>query len=529
MKSKINLIIFCIYLISTSIYSQFNYSVSIDTFRIPNWPNIHSFTYGIVNESIYMFGGRLDGIHDKNSGFENKFSNDQIYRWNTKTQTITQYSLDSLLPSMIEPLSAANAAFTQVNNQLMIIGGYGQSKTGAYKTYPSLITIDLAKLDQAIASNQNIGTAFKQIIDDTFAVAGGQLEVLDQLYYLTGGHRFEGIYKDSSLVVNQRYTSACRIFNIDFSGDTLSIDFKKEIVDEFNFHRRDFNLSPFIMQDRNEKLMCFAGVFLVNENRPFMNLAAVNYNGYEDIPDFNQRFANYTCPHVGFYSDVKNEMHKVFFGGMAEYYRDTLDQVVRDPFVPFVKSISSISRRSDGTFQETLLKEKMPAYLGTNSEIFLNPQLPYFKNKIINLDSIQKDSTWLGYIFGGIYNPLHEANPFEKNKASLTLANPYIINLQLIKNNSTQVQEPNSSVQQNKFEWILSPNPATNKISIISPNINIETLSIWITNASGKLVHYEKLDHHSTINIASLPAGMYQIYALLNGTAFNSKMFYKID
>lgn len=66
------------------------------------------------------------------------------------------------------------------------------------------------------------------------------------------------------------------------------------------------------MQDRNEKLMCFAGVFLVNENRPFMNLAAVNYNGYEDIPNFNQRFTNYTCPHVGFYSDIKNEMHKVF-------------------------------------------------------------------------------------------------------------------------------------------------------------------------------------------------------------------------
>ena len=111
----------------------------------------------------------------------------------------------------------------------------------------------------------------------------------------------------------------------------------------------------------------------------------------------------------------------------------------------------------------------------------------------------------------------------------MTLANPYIINVQLIKNKSTQVLEPNSSAQQNKFEWILSPNPATNKISIISPNINIESLSIWITNASGKLVHYEKLDHHSTINIASLPAGIYQIYALMNGTAFNSKVFYKID
>lgn len=98
--------------------------------------------------------------------------------------------------------------------------------------------------------------------------------------------------------------------------------------------------------------------------------------------DFNQRFANYNCPHVGFYSDVKMKCIK-FFGGMAEYYRDSLDQVVRDPFVPFVKSISSISRMSDGSFQESLLKEKCLHFLAPIRKYILILSYPILEIRLL--------------------------------------------------------------------------------------------------------------------------------------------------
>lgn len=48
---------------------------------------------------------------------------------------------------------------------------------------------------------------------------------------------------------------------------------------------------------------------------------------------------------------------------MAEYYRDSINQISRDAFVPFVKSISAVTRKADGRFEEYLFKEQLPGFL----------------------------------------------------------------------------------------------------------------------------------------------------------------------
>ena len=62
------------------------------------------------------------------------------------------------------------------------------------------------------------------------------------------------------------------------------------------------------------------------------------------------------------YDSINNEFHQVFFGGMAEYYRDSLNQIVQDPLVPFVKSVSCLTRKHNGHFEESLLKEESVSY-----------------------------------------------------------------------------------------------------------------------------------------------------------------------
>lgn len=74
-----------------------------------------------------MIGGRKDGIHPKESGFEIQNSNQTIYLWNTISDSIIRYELDSLSLELIDYLSSANTSFTQDSQFLYIIGGYSQS------------------------------------------------------------------------------------------------------------------------------------------------------------------------------------------------------------------------------------------------------------------------------------------------------------------------------------------------------------------------------------------------------------------
>ncbi|HEX5626156.1 MAG TPA: hypothetical protein VFX48_09075, partial [Saprospiraceae bacterium] len=60
-------------------------SFRFDTLKIPNWPAIHSFSYATYGNWVLMVGGRTDGIHGKENGFEFAQGNRNIYLWNVET------------------------------------------------------------------------------------------------------------------------------------------------------------------------------------------------------------------------------------------------------------------------------------------------------------------------------------------------------------------------------------------------------------------------------------------------------------
>jgi len=69
--------------------------------------------------------------------------------------------------------------------------------------------------------------------------------------------------------------------------------------------------------------MVFSGVFQYNINRPFLNTAIIDRTNFEERFDFEHKLASYTCSRLGLYDSIKNEFHLLFFGGMADYFRDS--------------------------------------------------------------------------------------------------------------------------------------------------------------------------------------------------------------
>ena len=507
---------------SIAIQAQSTFEFTVDTIRLPDWPALHSFSFGVYQDKVYIFGGRMDGIHEKESGFQKSGANEKLYVWNTLSNHISNYDLSILPDSILLPLSATGTSFVQNENQLVIIGGYGQSESGIYDTYPSLIHIDLEILDQVVNNQGVYADAIKQISNSKFRTAGAQLQYLDGKYYLVGGNLFEGEYKSNSGQVKQQYSETATIFSLIKGANSLNVNFEFEYRDEFNFHRRDYNMVPFVVAPGLVKLMIFSGVFLINENRPFMNIALLDKNGYEDVLNFNQRFAHYHCSKVGVYSFSASEMSEIFFGGMAEYFIDSTGISARDPLVPFVSTISKVSKLNDGSYKESFYANQMPGFLGTNSEFLIHRDIPLYAPGIVDLDKIKNDTVFLGTIFGGIYNPTTDPNPWQNNKAHLTKANPYLLKVHVIKN-----ANPNSSkwIQKhspNKALFRVSPNPAKDKCLLNIDGLTWSQLSVWLIDPNGKLLFYNNYSDHTlpVIHINPYPKGAYIIYAIADNKYF---------
>ncbi len=516
---RIGLILIFFKLASTCLFSQANGSFEFETVRIANWPNIHSFSYAVHHPYVLLIGGRTDGLHEKKNGFEISAANNSFYLWNYETNEIINQALDSLPIELVDFFSAANAEFTQDDQYLYIEGGYGQSVFGAYKTYPIFARLEIQKLIRAILTNQNIEPAIQYIKDDTFAIAGGQLRILDSVFYLVGGHHFSGKYNDDIRQIDQRYTDSYRMFSVQNDSARFQLTTLAEIHDDFNFHRRDFNLNPIIDESGKLKLMVYSGVFQHNINRPFMNTAIIDRSSYEERFDFDHKFAAYNCARLSFFDKSLNEMHQYFLGGMAEYYRDSMNQIVRDPLVPFVKSVSCLSRKKNNQFEEFLLSEELPGYYGTNAEFLTLPNIPTVHPDIIDLNALPSGRILIGYLFGGIYNPITERNPWETDQAKKTMSNPSIIKVYFIPKINSNTNHWKDQKEIVDFE--ITPNPVQTNCSIhFKGPQSIQTAHIWIQDSKGCEWYSRQFNEieNNTINIKldNFPSDQYLVRVLLN-------------
>lgn len=491
---------------------SFNYNLLLEPVNIAGLPGLHSYAYAQHNGKWLIIGGRLDGVHARQpfNAFPQAQNNTQIMVIDVQSQQFWTAPLTSLPVSVSEQLQSTNMNFHQDGDTLVIIGGYAYSNTAAdHITFPNLTTIAVSATINAIINNQPFAANIKQITDSVFAVTGGHLAKLGNEYLLVGGHRFDGRYNPMmGPTYVQTYTSEIRKFKLNNSGSQLSYSNYNAVNDPVHLHRRDYNLLPQIFPDGSEGFTISSGVFQHNFDLPFLYPVDITANGYYPNTTFNQYLSNYHSAFAAIYDSSSNEMHSLFFGGMSQYYYQN-GTLIQDNDVPFVKTISRLTRYPDSTLTEYQLTEEMPALKGASAEFIVNPTLPLKGDDIINIDAVMSDTIAAGHIYGGILST--SLNPFANNSTAQTSADPAIYTVKLVRKNVSGLHQKLDG--KNPYSIDVFPNPAHKQFTVRFKLKKPVEVSYIMTTAAVDLVAEKSLaelpagEHSEIISVENLTIG----------------------
>ncbi len=490
MRKTISYIAFAIILfVHNSINAQSTpFNIYIEPMNISGLGGLQAYAFGQYNGKWLIVGGRLDGLHRRQpfAAFDVAGNNNQLIVIDPVSLQKWTAPITSLSVSIQEQLSSTNMEFHQDGNYLYVIGGYGyNTASAARKTFDNLTAIDVPAVINAVMGGTSFTSYFRQISDAQFAVTGGHLKKINNTFYLIGGNKFDGNYNPmGNPTYTQVYTDAIRKFNLSDNGTTITITHLPTITDAANLHRRDYNAVPQILPDGSEGITVFSGVFQPTLDLPFLN--CVNIDSISNVVNntFQQYYNHYHCAVLPLYSVSNNEMHNVFFGGIAQYY-DSSGVLVQDNNVPFVKTIARVTRNSSGTMAEYKLPIEMPSLLGAGAEFIPIQSIPQFSNEVLKLDDFTADSTLVGYIYGGI--SCTAANIFFTNTGSQSSASSQIFKVYVIKNATVGIHNLNEqSIGSLKMQ--VFPNPSDVDF-VVKFNLNkvVET-KISLYNIDGKKI-----------------------------------------
>ena len=468
------------------------FDLLISPFEVQGVGGLQAFSYGQSEGKWLIIGGRLDGLQRRQpfASFDIAGHNNRLTVVDPVNNQSWTSSLDGLQANIKEQLSSTNMESIQEGNTLYLIGGYGYSETqGDHTTFPFLTAIDVKGVIQAIINDQPISAHIRQIKDDKFAVTGGYLHKIYDHFYLIGGQKFIGRYNPMGPTHGpgfiQEYTNAIRKFVLRDEGQKLEVTHLPEIVNKALFHRRDYNVAPQIMPNGQEGLTAFSGVFQENVDLPYLTCVNIDTTHYAIQPEFNQYYNHYHCAHVPLYSASGNEMHTLFFGGIAQYYEEN-GLLVKDDNVPFVKTIARVTRKQGGSMAEYKLPIEMPGYLGAGSEFIPTPEMPMYPNGVIQLDQLSNDTTLIGYIYGGISSSA--PNIFFDNTGIESIANNQLFKVFLIRTEDTGLHEVNPQ-SQNGLGLTIYPNPGKEIVQLKFNLPQTSDCTLQILDLNGKILH----------------------------------------
>ncbi|MHB1278707.1 MAG: T9SS type A sorting domain-containing protein [Bacteroidia bacterium] len=464
------------------------FSISTEAMSVPELGGLQSYAIGQDNGKWLILGGRLDGLHRRQpfAAFDVAGNNNQLIVVDPVTKQKWTAPLSSLSVGLQEQLSSTNMEFHQNGNYLYVIGGYGyNAATASKKTFANLTAIDVPAVINAVIAGTTFTAYFRQTTDAQFAVTGGHLEQINGTYYLLGGNKFDGNYNPmGNPTFTQIYTDAVRIFTLSDDGIMLTITHLTPHTDATNLHRRDYNAVAQILPDGSEGITMFSGVFQPNVNLPFLNCVNIDSTTYTVNNSFQQYYNHYHCPVLPLYSATNNEMHSVFFGGIAQYY-DSSGILVQDNNVPFVKTIARVTRNSGGTMAEYKLPVEMPALLGAGAEFIPLSSVPHYTNHVFKLDDLSSDSTLVGYIFGGISSTA--PNIFFTNTGSESSASNQIFKVYVIKNAALGMDELNDQ-SVGTLHLTVFPNPGNGDFKVVFNLIRETPVKITLYSMDGKKI-----------------------------------------
>ncbi len=492
------------------------FGVYVEPMAIPGLPGLQSYAYGTHHGKWLIVGGRTDGLHQRQpfAAFAASENNNNLLVVDPIAAQYWTAPLSSLPTALQEQLSSTNIEFYQTDTTLYCIGGYGYSATaGDHITYSNIVAINVPEVINAVIAGTPVSSFFRYQSDPQFAVTGGHLEKVYDTYYLIGGNKFDGRYNPmGGGSYTQVYTNQIRKFKISDDGTTMSITHLTPHTDAAGLHRRDYNATPQIMPDGKQGITAFSGVFQATVDLPFLNCVNIDSSGYVVNSSFSQYYNHYHCANLPVYSASDNEMHNIFFGGIAQYF-DSAGVLVQDDAVPFVKTIARVTRVADGTMTEYKLPMEMPGLLGASAELIHDEAVPSYANHVLKLDEITADTTLAGYIYGGINSSA--PNIFFINTGTQSTAHNQILKVYLVKNAATATPQINPQ-STNNIRMQLYPNPNSGKIFVSFYTANADGVSITVTDLQGKVLVHEQpsnlLPGENTVSLKDKSIGKAGVY-----------------
>lgn len=480
--------------------------IQLEETKLASFPAIHSCAY-VEHNGLWVFiGGRTNGLHDFRPplAFPAFNANTKIWVIDPEKDESWSQSISELPPEIRDPLASSNLQWTKRDSTLYLVGGYGwESTQDTFITYPTLTAVNLSELVDAVKDGSELDGLFRQLEDERLAVCGAHMKRMADTFFLVFGHRFDGRYHrhEKAGFFKQEYTNQVRTFQVNDDGKTLSLEKYEAWTDTSHFHRRDYNLVPQMFNDKEFGFTAFSGVFRSDVNLPFYTMVSIlGDKAFEDEPTFQQKYAHYHSAVIPVYDKQNERMHTFFMGGSAEYYLDDQSgKEVHDTMVPFVNTISVVSRNlANGQSTEKVLEVKMPGLLGTNAHFYPVGSGILYRDEILDAGSIN-GKTLVGYVVGGIESELDNVNHID---VSMTWASDRVFKVYMSNQPIVSVGEVESSFK-------LYPNPAK-EVLTIAVSSDFWGADLRILDSAGREILSSTLNAEVvTLNIGSFSSGSY--------------------
>jgi hypothetical protein len=329
--------------------------------------------------------------------------------------TITDVSGSTVTLSQAATATASDVALT--------------ASTDNFTTFDTLTALSVSGVIGAVIGGGDVASAgdVRQVSDPRLAVTGGNMGILDGRIYLVFGQAFQGGYKPETAppTFTQIYTDEVRSFNLIETSTTLAIDWSsyEALRDPINFRRRDGNIGEVIEPNGKPGLAYYGGVFTPGDAyTAYRAPILISDYGQARVDDaYQQYFSQYTTALFKLFNARNRTMNTLLFGGIGGYYyapngKLTAWKKLGPPGPPWVNTVTSLVQRANGSYREFSFAP-LPGFYGANSAFFANPRVPAYGNGVIKLDQLKRTTT-LGYIYGGIYSPLAQAEDATQTGAS---------------------------------------------------------------------------------------------------------------
>ncbi|MCB9192112.1 MAG: T9SS type A sorting domain-containing protein [Flavobacteriales bacterium] len=513
---------FLFVLFGLNAFAQPNFNLTIEEVTLLNGPGLQSFVVGQHDGKWLLIGGRTDGLHQRQpfASFLASDNNTTAYVVDPVSLQVWSASLSTLPTALNEQLQSTNMEFVQRDTVLYIVGGYGYSATAAdHTTYPYLTAVNVPSTISAIINGTAIEGHFRYTTNNNLAVTGGYMHLLNGTFYLVGGQFFEGRYNPMGPShgpgFTQVYSEAIKTFDVTDNGSSLTISNYNETTDAANLHRRDYNMVPQVFPNGDYGFTAFSGVFRPDVDLPWHNSVDITASGHTVNNTFDQLLSQYHSAHLPIYDQAANEMHTLFFGGMARYYYDGNGTLIDDENVPFVKTISLVTRDENGGMIEQNLSLQMGAFLGSGAEFIPVENVDYLNSEVLNLNSLSNNQpTLVGYIYGGIESSAE--NIFFINDGTQSWASNRLFKVYIQPDASTGIAT-RAVHGDDVLNLQVFPNPADDSATACLFSKYLTSGKIEVFNFAGQLVRTIEVKEifnkatHFAIDLTGLDAGTYHV------------------